>query len=107
MHADTFQTKALQQEAFSTDEALAILNYPQDQILPLLQAAYEVRRHFVGNTVQVQMLMNAKSGLCSEDCHYCSQSCVSTADIQKYPLKTTQELLEGAKAAKKGQHSRI
>jgi len=46
------------------------------------------------------MLMNAKSGLCPEDCHYCSQSSVSTAPIDKYPLVSREKLLEGAVKAK-------
>ena len=32
------------------------------------------------------MIINAKSGICPEDCGYCSQSIVSTAEIPKYSL---------------------
>ncbi|MBV9708680.1 MAG: biotin synthase BioB, partial [Chloroflexi bacterium] len=65
-----------------------------------LDAAYQVRDHFCGRKVHLHMLINAKSGLCPEDCHYCSQSKISTADIEKYPLVSQQKLLEGAKRAK-------
>ena len=44
--------------------------------------------------------MNAKSGFCSEDCHYCAQSCISKATIAKYPLRSVQEIYNGAKIAK-------
>ena len=43
--------------------------------------------------------MNAKSGLCPEDCTYCSQSKISQAEIPKYNLLSRQRLLDGARAA--------
>ena len=48
--------------------------------------SYRVRRQYWGNRVRLHFLCNAQSGLCSEDCHYCSQSSVSTAEIEKYPV---------------------
>ena len=44
--------------------------------------------------------MNAKSGLCPEDCGYCSQSSVSDAPIDKYPLRPTAEIISAARQAK-------
>ena len=55
-------------------EGLAILDTPQDELLDLVNAAYRIRSRYFGNTVRLQMLLNAKSGACQEDCHYCSQS---------------------------------
>jgi biotin synthase-like enzyme len=37
--------------------------------------------------VKLNLLVNAKSGICQEDCSYCSQSIVSTAPIEKYPIR--------------------
>ena len=79
--------------------ALEILAAPDEQLLELLAAAYRVRRAHFGNTVQLYFLMNAKSGLCPEDCTYCSQSKISEADIPKYNLLNRDQLLAGAKAA--------
>jgi biotin synthase len=45
------------------------------------------------------MLQNARSGLCPEDCGYCSQSKLSTADIDTYTLRSRAQLIEGARAA--------
>jgi biotin synthase len=56
------------------------------------------RRHF-GTTVQLFFLMNAKSGLCPEDCGYCSQSKVSEAEIPRYNLLSAPKLMEAAKLA--------
>lgn len=80
-------------------EALSILSAPNDELLDLLAAAYRVRRRFFGNTVQLYFLMNAKSGLCPEDCHYCSQSKISDAEIPRYNILNREQLLAGAAAA--------
>ena len=71
----------------------------EEQLLDLLAAAYRVRRRWFGNRVQLYFLMNAKSGLCPEDCSYCSQSKVSEAEIPKYNLLSRDKLLDGARMA--------
>src|SRR5438552_14229757 len=81
------------------DEALAILRAPDEELLDILAAAYKLRRRWLGNTVQLYFLMNAKSGLCPEDCHYCSQSKISTAEISRYNLLSREKLLDGARLA--------
>src|SRR5689334_20854966 len=81
------------------DEGLAILRAPDDELLEILAAAYKLRRRWFGNTVQLYFLMNAKSGLCPEDCHYCSQSKISTAEISRYNLLSREKLLDGARIA--------
>ena len=80
-------------------ECLDILNCPKENILALLHAAFQVRNKFFGTTVYLHMLINAKSGLCSEDCSYCSQSKVADAEIMKYPLVSSETILSGARSA--------
>lgn len=80
-------------------QALAILKSSNDDLLDLVSAAYRLRHRFFGKTVQLYFLVNAKSGLCPEDCGYCSQSKVSDAPIQKYRMLQTEQLLDGAKEA--------
>ncbi len=92
-------TRVLEGEEISRDEALKILAAPDLEVLDLLQAAFRVRHHYFGQTVQLYFLMNAKSGLCPEDCSYCSQSKTSTSEIPKYNLLRRDELLAGAQAA--------
>jgi biotin synthase len=58
-----------------------------------------VRRHYFGKKVKLNMIFNAKSGYCPEDCGYCSQSIVSTAPIEKYTLLKKEVLVQGAKEA--------
>lgn len=91
--------QVLQGNPLSEDAALAILRAPDDDLLELLAAAYRIRRQYFGNTVQLYFLMNAKSGLCPEDCSYCSQSKISTADIPRYNLLQRDKLLDGARIA--------
>src|SRR5438045_9563524 len=78
------------------DEALAVLRAPDEELLDILAAAYKLRRRWFGNTVQLYFLMNAKSGLCPEDCHYCSQSKISTAEISRYNILSRDKLLDWA-----------
>jgi biotin synthase len=80
-------------------EALAILRSSDDELLDLLAGAFQIRRRWFGKTVQLYFLMNAKSGLCPEDCHYCSQAKGSEAEIPKYNLLSREKLLDGAKVA--------
>jgi biotin synthase len=81
------------------EEALAIAQSPDDDLLDLMAAAFKIRRRYWGRGVQLYFLMNAKSGLCPEDCHYCSQSKVSEAEIPRYNLLSREKLLDGARVA--------
>ena len=83
----------------SRDEALAILRAPDEDLRDLLLAAFAVRERHWGKQVKLCMLRNARSGLCPEDCHYCSQSAVSNAAIDTYHLLPTDDLVAGARAA--------
>jgi biotin synthase len=91
--------RVLAGDALSESAALSVLRAPDDELLDILAAAYKIRRRWFGNTVQLYFLMNAKSGLCPEDCHYCSQSKVATSDIQRYNLLSREKLLDGARMA--------
>ncbi|MEK3888681.1 biotin synthase BioB [Bacillus sp. FSL K6-3431] len=83
-----------------TDEqALAILKCPDDEILLLLHAAYKIRKHFYGNKVKLNMIINTKSGLCPENCGYCAQSIISKAPIEKYAMMKKDEIVAGASKA--------
>ncbi|MGG3956698.1 biotin synthase BioB [Bhargavaea massiliensis] len=91
--------RVLAGEEITDDEALAILNCPDDELLLLLQGAYRIRQTYYGNKVKLNMIMNAKSGLCPENCGYCSQSSISTAPISTYKMVSKDAILQGAKRA--------
>ena len=78
---------------------MAILQAPDEHVLDLLSAGFRIRQAHFGKTVQLYFLMNAKSGLCPEDCHYCSQSKISTAPVPKYNILRRDDLMEAARLA--------
>lgn len=94
-----FARKALDDEILSRAECHDVLKAPDEDLLALLHAAFTVRARYFGKTVRLQMLQNAKSGACQEDCHYCSQSAVSTAAIDRYNLLPKSQMIEGARRA--------
>lgn len=86
MDWDRLADLALTDRPISGDDARAVLTAPDEAVLPLVAAAARVRRTYFGTTVKLNYLVNIKSGLCPEDCHYCSQSSVSTAGVARHPL---------------------
>ena len=72
-------------EPATAEEALAVLRSTDDELLELVAATSRVRRRYFGNQVKINYLVNIKSGLCPEDCGYCSQRLGSDTDVLKYP----------------------
>ena len=96
----------LRDEEISRDEGLSLLQIPDEELLGLINATYRIRHRHFGNTVTLQMLCNAKSGACQEDCHYCSQSSLSTAPINRYALVEPEHMLTAARQAVKAKAQR-
>jgi len=96
---NTLANKSLAGESLTREEAKAVLTAPKEELLSQLAAAYRVRHHYWDNRVRLHFLLNAQSGLCPEDCHYCSQSKISTAEIEKYPLLAKERILDAAAQA--------
>ena len=84
----------------SAADALSVLRLPQADLWRLLDVTEEVRRRFKGEGIRLCSIVNAKSGLCSEDCSFCSQSIRSKASIPKYPLLPEEEMVRAAREAK-------
>jgi biotin synthase len=100
MNFNSLADKALQGIIPEREELKAVLNASEEQLPELISAAFKVRHHYYGKRVQIHVLQNAKSGLCPEDCHYCSQSSVSDAPVDRYPFMPKEKLVENAKQAK-------
>jgi biotin synthase len=66
---------------------------------PLLQKTSELRQLHFGQRVSLCVIINAKSGLCSEDCAFCSQSAKAQTGVPSYPLLPRERLVEAAQAA--------
>lgn len=76
----------------SREEAIEILNTPDERLDELIARAEKLRRKYKGNHVSIHILTNARSGNCSQDCAYCAQSCRSKADIDKYKWISDEKL---------------
>jgi biotin synthase len=99
MNWNDLGAKVLGGTPLSRDEGILILRSSDDELLAVLQAAFDVRRRFFGRRVNLHVIQNAKSGLCSEDCVFCSQSAISSSPIPRYTMQSPYEMVEGAKRA--------
>src|SRR5262249_43829438 len=91
--------RALADEPLRREEAPAGLQSPGAGLPPPLLAADAGRSRHWGRRGELRVLPDARSGLCPEDCGYCSQSAVSTAPIARYRLVPVPELVAGARRA--------
>ncbi len=96
---DELASRVLDGAPASRADLRALLEAPDERLTEVLWSAFRLRRHFWGRRVKLCQLRNARSGLCPEDCGYCSQSSVSSAAIPKYRLQSAEELLAGARTA--------
>ncbi len=74
---------------------------PSKSLEDLFFLADKTRSRFCDKYVDLCTISNAKSGLCPEDCRFCAQSVYHKTDINVYPLKQKNVLIEEAKTAKK------
>ena len=88
-------------------DALTILRSSDDELMELVAAGSRLRRAHFGNMVKVNYLVNLKSGLCPEDCHYCSQRLGSAAQILKYSWLKPEEAVEQATVGIRAGASRV
>ncbi|MGH3314270.1 MAG: biotin synthase BioB [Streptomyces sp.] len=104
---NTLVEKGLRRELPTRDEARAVLETSDDELLDVVAAAGKVRRHWFGRRVKLNYLVNLKSGLCPEDCSYCSQRLGSKAEILKYTWLKPDEAAAAAAAGLKGGAKRV
>jgi len=62
----------------------------------LYSEANKIRQKFCGNVLDTCSIINARSGLCSEDCKWCAQSAKHKTGIETYPIKDSDEVLDCA-----------
>lgn len=93
MDLHTLEQKVLRGEAISREEALWLSHQPLDE---LCAAADRLRQHFRGNTFDLCTILNAKSGLCPEDCRFCAQSAHNHTGAEVYPLLSGETIVQAA-----------
>jgi len=99
--------RGLAGEGACVREALEVLRSTDDELLGVIAAAGRLRRAFFGNRVKVNYLVNLKSGLCPEDCAYCSQSLGSQAEVLTYSWLGLDEAVAAAAAGVAGGAKRV
>jgi biotin synthase len=82
------------------DEVLAVAARPLDELPDLVALAHRVRLAHCGPEVELESLVNAKSGACPEDCAFCSQSVQFDTGVDVYPFLDLDEVLDAARATR-------
>lgn len=90
---------ALAGREVSYEEGCRLINLPDSSLFDILASTEKVRRNFKGIEVNLCSIVNAKSGLCQEDCSFCSQSSFYNADIKTYPMIDSREIISAAALA--------
>ncbi len=91
--------KVLSGESVSIEEAEQLFGTPDEYLTHFTAAADRIRIQYQGSSFDACSLINAKSGLCSEDCAFCAQSARHKTDCHVYPLKSEEEILRAAEEA--------
>ncbi len=86
------------QKTWTPGEVEALFALPFNDLM--FQAQTVHRRHFDANTVQLSTLLSIKTGGCSEDCGYCSQSARHDTGLERERLLDVAEVVAAARAAK-------
>ncbi|MEO5343284.1 MAG: biotin synthase BioB [Gammaproteobacteria bacterium SHHR-1] len=83
---------------WARDEIEALLDLPFNDLMFRAQQVH--RAGFDPNRIQVSSLLSIKTGACSEDCGYCSQSAKYNTGLEKERLLPLDEVISAAEAAK-------
>lgn len=73
-------------EPIGRDAALVLSALPGEHALDIASLANKVRNRWGKGGVHACSIMNAKSGVCGENCRFCAQSRHNHSDIEVYPL---------------------
>lgn len=97
----------LQGHSINYEEALDLTNVIHEDI-PLLSAfANKIRVQFAGKGVDMCGIVNARSGMCSEDCKFCAQSVYHTTDAPIYGLLNIEQIITASQTAEQQGAKRI
>ncbi|PNZ30427.1 biotin synthase BioB [Staphylococcus rostri] len=91
-------TRILNGAFLTPEEAYTLFTDASLDTMTLVHEAYQLRKYYYGHKVKLNMILNAKSGICPEDCGYCGQS-REMKEKQRYALIPENQITEGAKVA--------
>lgn len=90
-------SKVLDRQSITYEEALRLIC--SEDLDTLANCAKNLTNKLAGNGIDVETLINAKSGTCPEDCSFCAQSSFNSTMIEKYPLLPPEKILLQAENA--------
>jgi len=93
--------KVLSGKKVTENEMYRLSQVSDDNLLLLLDSATRIAKKYKRTILDVCSLLNAKSGLCAEDCKYCSQSTKYKTDVPAYPLVSMDKMVLSAMNAEK------
>ncbi|MDW0134872.1 MAG: biotin synthase BioB [Nitrososphaeraceae archaeon] len=96
---DSCMKKVINGNSISFEEAEKLIS--TNNLTKLAHCANIITKKFNQEKVDVESLINAKSGNCPEDCSFCAQSTFYETGITKYPLLSDEIILEKAREAQK------
>ena len=91
----------------TAEEAVAVLDAPDADTFRIVAAASRLREKHFGRTVKVNYLVSLKTGLCPENCTYCSQRLGTEAEILRYTWLKPEEAVRQAGLGIAGGASRV
>jgi biotin synthase len=94
---DSCMKKVNNGNSISFDEAERLIS--TNDLVKLANCANIITKKFNEESIDVESLINAKSGNCPEDCSFCAQSTFYETGITKYPLLADDIILEKAREA--------
>jgi len=86
-------------EPLSDSVAIQILTAKGSTLTAFMAGAHALKEQYLGDKIDLCSIINAKSGRCAENCSFCAQSSHHQTDSPVYPLKSSAEILQGAKQA--------
>ena len=88
--------EVLEGKVLTFSEAKKLLGTDNADVVDLMAAANQVRRHYLGDKVDLCTLLSAKSGRCSEDCKFCAQSAHYHGECETHPLLEVEAMVQAA-----------
>lgn len=95
-YIETIKEDVLKGKTITFEEATKLMTADED-LKTLLNAANDIRKHFVGSQASLCTIINGKSGKCSEDCKFCAQSAHYNTGVDEYEMLDVDEILKSAK----------
>jgi biotin synthase len=93
LHIDKLAAKVIDGKTLSEGECESLFFAGSGKLSEMMFYADGIRRHHKGNRVRLCSIINAKSGMCSEDCRFCAQSAHARSEVKAYPLVSSDTMI--------------